>query len=321
MKLKHLSYLCDPKNHQDLVLENAIINGDDIISGTLRSATNVYPIVNGIPRFVKDESYSDNFGYQWHRWASIQFDGKNIGRPMHLHTSNMFKTITGFSKKDLKDRVILDMGCGSGRFTDVAIEMGATVIALDYSSAIDAAKANFTSRNSNVLFLQADALQLPIKSDNLDYCFTIGVLHHTPSPMKGTQEAYRILKKKGQLAIRIYGAGGFYTYSMVRLWRKIFLILRPLFKFYPPLIYSYFFGTLSFLLAKIWKPLSYPLRAIFPTALLPDYRWTILDTFDAISTSFQSGHTPQEIEDWLKRAGFVNVVQRNNENNDFIGTK
>ena len=42
------------------------------------------------------------------------------------------------------------MGCGSGRFTDVAIEMGATVIALDYSSAIDAAKANFTSRNSNV---------------------------------------------------------------------------------------------------------------------------------------------------------------------------
>ena len=164
-------------------------------------------------------------------------------------------------------------------------------------------------------------MQLPIKSDKLDYCFTIGVLHHTPSPMKGTQEAYRILKKKGQLAIRIYGAGGFYTYSMVRLWRKIFLILRPLFKFYPPLIYSYFFGTLSFLLAKIWKPLSYPLRAIFPTALLPDYRWTILDTFDAISTSFQSSHTPQEIEDWLKRAGFVNVVQRNNENNDFIGTK
>lgn len=84
-------------------------------------------------------------------------------------------------------------------------------------------------------------------------------------------------------------------------------------------MYSYFFGTLGFALGKIWRPLSYPLRAVFPTAWLPDYRWAILDTFDAIATTHQSGHTPDEIDKWLQAAGFSEVQQR--QGNDFVGKK
>jgi hypothetical protein len=65
--------------------------------------------------------------------------------------------------------------------------------------------------------------------------------------------------------------------------------------------------------------LSYPLRAIFPTAFLPDYQWMILETFDAISTSYQSGHVPSEIKQWLNNSGFKKIIHV--KDNDFIGTK
>jgi ubiquinone/menaquinone biosynthesis C-methylase UbiE len=87
----------------------------------------------------------------------------------------MFKNITKFSKKKLNGKIVLDLGCGSGRFTDVAVGMGALVITLDYSFAIDAAKSNFLKKGSNILFIQGDALKLPIKEGTIDYCLSIGV--------------------------------------------------------------------------------------------------------------------------------------------------
>ena len=67
MKQKLLNYLCDPKTKKDLYLENPVYgeNGD-IVSGVLKSASGAkYPIINGIPRFVFDDSKKktvDSFG-------------------------------------------------------------------------------------------------------------------------------------------------------------------------------------------------------------------------------------------------------------------
>jgi len=319
MKLHHLALLCDPETHENLNLVDAIYDGDEIVSGILISSKNRFPVIRGIPRFVNNDGYSDNFGYQWNRWARVQFEDQNIGGVMQGHTSRMFKIVTGFGEDYLHGKVVLDIGCGPGRFTDVALSMGARVVALDYSSAIDAARANFEGKPVDILFVQGDALRLPIKDQTVDASFSIGVLHHTPSPHLGVREAFRVLRLGGQFSIRVYDAQGFYNFLNVRLWRGFFLKLKPLFGQFPPLIYSYFFGTLGFILGKIWRPLSYPLRALFPTVWLPDYRWTILDTFDAIATTHQSGHSPKEIDGWLTAAGFTEVWQR--QGNDFIAVK
>ena len=309
MKEIHIQFLCDPLTREDLVLEEAEFIGNELEGGVLRSPSNCYPIKKGIPRFVNDEGYSDNFGYQWNRWSRIQFEDENVGKPMQGHTTRMFESITQLSPEKINKKVVIDVGCGPGRFTDVVASMGATVIALDYSSAIDAAKANFAGKNVDVCFVQGDALQSPIKSNCVDSAFSIGVLHHTPSPAKGVQEVYRVLKNNGEFAIRVYAADGFYTYPMVCFWRNVFIKLRQLFGHYPPLIYTYLFGTLDFILGKIWRLLSYPLRSIFPTAFLPDYEWMILETFDAVSTSYQSGPVPKEIQAWRSKAGFERIIK------------
>lgn len=319
MKLSHLPILMDPQTGEDLRLVDAKMQGEEIVTGCLESSRHRYPITSGIPRFVSDEGYSENFGYQWNRWARVQFEDQNIGGPMEGHTTRMFETITGFSAPRLRGKTVLDIGCGPGRFTDVAVGMGARVVALDHSSAIEAARANFAGKNADILFVQGDALRLPLRNNSVDFSFTIGVLHHTPSPETGVREAQRVTRKGGHFAIRVYSAGGFYTFPMVRFWRAVFQGLKPWCKYRPALIYSYIFGSLGYGMGKLWRPLSYPLRAIFPTAWIPDYRWTVLDTFDAVATTHQSGHTPVEIEGWLKQAGFAAIFHRQNE--DFIAVK
>lgn len=319
MRKKHLHFLCDPITKEELTIINPIFDGEEIISGKLCSPSNSYKIVNGIPRFVEENNYSNNFGYQWNRWARIQFEDQNINKPMQGHTTEMFKSITQFTKEKLKDKWVLDIGCGPGRFSDISLNMKANVIALDHSSAIDAAKKNFQKKEADILFIQGDAMKLPIKDGSIDYAFTIGVLHHTPSPYKGTKEAFRVIKKGGEFSLRVYPKKGFYTFPSVRFWRFVFNSLKPIFGYYPPLIYSYFFGSLGYIIGKIWLPLSYPLRIIFPTVWLKDYKWAILDTFDAIATSYQSGHSPEEINNWLKQANFSKI--NNINGNDFNSVK
>ena len=56
--------------------------------------------------------------------------------------------------------MILEVGSGSGRFTEQAAKTGATIISCDYSYAVE---ANFASngKNDNVLIVQADLYHMP----------------------------------------------------------------------------------------------------------------------------------------------------------------
>ena len=309
MHKKFIKILRDPLTGEDLELIVNEENSSEVLSGKLVSSSNTYEISNGIPRFVKDEGYSDNFGWQWNKWARVQFEDENIGRPMEGYSKNMFSTITEFNKREIQNKLVLDIGCGSGRFADIVSTMGGTTIALDYSNAIDAAKDNVN--NKNVLFIQGDALSLPIKNEVIDFSYSIGVLHHTPNPKKGVEEAYRVLKKDGIFAISVYSKQSLYTFSSVTFWRRVFKGMWPLLGHYPPLIYSRIFGTLNHYLGLISKYLTYPIRLFFPTMVLSDIRWSILDTFDAVTTSFQSGHTIYEVFNWFSSSGFKEIKPGN----------
>lgn len=320
MKKEHLQLLCDPFDRSELTLSDVEFNGDEIVSGTLNGKYE-YRIKNGIPRFVKDEGYSDNFGYQWNRWARVQFEDENVDKPMQGYTENMFDLITRSAFKKIENRIFLDIGCGPGRFADVIANRGATVVCVDYSSAIDAAKLNFEHKGLDILFVQGDALQLPIKEGAIDHAYSIGVLHHTPDPGFGVVEANRVLKKNGTFSLSVYRKGGYYDFAIVNLWRSFFKRIRPVLGNRPALAYSYASGFIAFTLAKIWPPLAMPFRVIFSSVALPDLRWSILDTFDSVTPSYQSSHETHEVYDWFEAADFVEIKPGQWGTTNFIGKK
>lgn len=307
MKKKILDFLICPTTKESLQLEIFESHEDEIINGLLKSSTCEYKITEGIPRFVQCDDYSSNFVWQWNKWPRLQFENENIENLMAGYTKNMFNKITEFTKEKINQKLVLDIGCGAGRFADIANSYGAAVVAIDHTLAIDVCKKNLLKNKSDVFFIQGDALNLPFKNDTFDYAFCIGVLHHTPKPLTGVNEAYRVLKKNSEFALSVYANKSYYDFITVKIWRKFFNFLRPVFGNSIPYLYAQIFGRINFYLYNISKYISFPTRFFFPSVILSDIKWSILDTFDSITPSYQSTHSLNEVYNWFKEVKFKEI--------------
>jgi SAM-dependent methyltransferase len=243
---------------------------------------------------------------------------------MEGHTGRMWQTICGLGAKTddsaLDGNLVLDIGCGPGRFIEAARNRGASVIGIDFSVAADAAARNFTN-DHNVCIIQGDALNLPFAAEVFDAAFSIGVLHHTPNPPGGVVEAYRVLKRTGWLAISVYGKTGYYKYPNVQAWRKVFAALWPYFSYRPALIYTYLTVTLLGPISAISRTLGRLFKIPFPFISMPDRNWSLLDTFDSITPSYQSGHESYEVFTWFKNSGFRDIEPTNWGSTSWRGIK
>ena len=181
--------------------ENRSIAGDVIEEGWLVSVDGKYryPITNSIPRFVASSNYADNFGMQWNHFRKTQLDSYSG----HTISAERFWKSTGWCKEQLKGKWVLDIGCGAGRFAEIALAAGANVVAIDYSSAVDACYANL-SEYENLHVVQADIYELPFLRSSFDYVYSLGVLQHTPNVKKSFLSLPTFLKPGGCICVDYY---------------------------------------------------------------------------------------------------------------------
>jgi ubiquinone/menaquinone biosynthesis C-methylase UbiE len=147
---------------------------------------------------VQGSAYADSFGAQWKTFARSQLDSDEF------HDSGIrFDSELGW-KECLRNKVIVEFGSGAGRFIDVASRRGAALcIGLDITDAVDAAQENLGDR-ANVLIVQGDILNPPIRSESCDYCYSIGVLHHMPDPEAGFEQLVKTAKVGGEVGVGLY---------------------------------------------------------------------------------------------------------------------
>lgn len=285
-----------------------------IITGALVTPSGTrYSIVRSIPRFVNGEHYTSSFGYEWNRWPRVQFDAENIGRPMSGHTTRMWESITGVSDDKIKGKTVVEFGCGPGRFLDVVRRKGGWGVGIDLSGAVEVARRNFAD-DPDVLVVQGDILNPPFREGVFDGGFTIGVVHHTPDPPGGLKALARTVRPEGWVACCVYPKGGFYDYPSVARFRRLHNRLKPVLGYRPALAYAYF---AAFLLAPITargkrlpvlrRLLESVERNWLVSLYLPDVRWRLLDTFDAITPSIATTHTGEEVREWMEKSGCTKV--------------
>lgn len=223
---------------------------------------------------------------------------------------------------------ILDVGCGAGRFLDVASKADCEVIGLDNSNAVDAAKLNLGGRK-NVHLVQASIYELPFITGAFDGCYCIGVIQHTPDPIKALRCLPRILKEGGRLAVTIYE-------------RKQWTLLSPKYIVRP--IVRRLNKELFISVLKAAMPLVFPLtdvlfrlpkigrlfRALIPVANYVDlseltrrqrYGWAILDTFDMFSPTYDKPQTQQDVEDALSAETVGELKRLTNPGINMVGRK
>ncbi len=97
---------------------------------------------------------------------------------------------------------ILDIGCGTGNYTDlferVTRAQGARVCAIEPSAGM-LAKAR--QKNQRIDFRQSSAEQIPFADANFDFIYMTDVIHHVPDIEAMFREIRRVLKPDGKVCI------------------------------------------------------------------------------------------------------------------------
>jgi 2-polyprenyl-3-methyl-5-hydroxy-6-metoxy-1,4-benzoquinol methylase len=174
----------------------------------------VAAIVAGIPRFASEGSYASLFGDQWKQYKKTQLDSYS-GSPI---TENRLNRCLGDLQDKLKGKLVLEAGCGAGRFTEVLLKKGATLVSSDLSAAVEVNIENFPL-SDNHLVIQADINDMPYADGTFDVVVCLGVIQHTPNSEKTIEDLYKLVKPGGTLVI------DHYTYS-----RSNYLRLAPLYR-------------------------------------------------------------------------------------------
>lgn len=90
---------------------------------------------------------------------------------------------------------IIDIGCGSGVFTQLLKDAGYRMVGLDISSKL-------IERGKNVYpdleLVVGDAEALPFADGTFDGVLLSGIVHHFPDPRKLASETYRVLRPGGR---------------------------------------------------------------------------------------------------------------------------
>ena len=99
------------------------------------------------------------------------------------------------------DHLLLDAGCGSGLFSNMAIKAGAQVIGVDAAAGLLEVARERNPQNS---FLEEDLEALPFTDERFDVVVGFNSFQYAGSFEKALTEAKRVLKPGGKLVIAIW---------------------------------------------------------------------------------------------------------------------
>ena len=313
MKKELLELLRCPKSGQRLLLQDLDGAGlGEIQSGWLESedGRHRYPIRDGIPRFVPQTNYADNFGMQWNHFRQTQLDSYS-GHPI---SAERFWKATGWFPAALKGHWVLDIGCGAGRFAEVALEAGAHVVALDYSSAVDACYANL-KHYPNLHLVQGDIYELPFVRGEFPFVYSLGVLQHTPDVAKAFAALPPMVQDGGKLCVDYY-------WKRIRTMLHTKYLLRPFTKSMPqPKLFRLLERWVPTLLAISQTLRRVPLigrllqrlvpvadcTGIYPLSAQQLREWALLDTFDMLAPAYDNPQTATTIRRWMADEGISDI--------------
>lgn len=98
---------------------------------------------------------------------------------------------------------MIDIGCGSGRWTDYFTDKAGFIEAIDPSDAVFAAD-NMLGKKNNVRITKASVDTIPWDDETFDFGMSIGVLHHIPDTRQALIDCVKKIKKGGYFYVYLY---------------------------------------------------------------------------------------------------------------------
>ena len=265
----------------------------------------------GVPRMAGEQKRDarktrDAFAYEWSRYpGSLPED-----EPILLEESQL-------QPSDFRGKLVLDAGCGMGRYSVAALSFGAEVVALDLSDALLRVAA-VTPLWPKLHAVQGDLLCPPLKPRTFDLVYSHGVLHHTSDTHEAFKKVAALVKQGGYLSVWLYGMAGKYEDFATnplkfpdgfagRHRRLTWMIVA---------VRHWFSDFVRFFTTRLPKPVTYalcyllaaigavPLLKYLTFSVHPGFKVRVIENFDWISPPYQWHHTKEELKRWFEEEGF-----------------
>jgi ubiquinone/menaquinone biosynthesis C-methylase UbiE len=142
-----------------------------------------------------DTAVVNDFGEEWKKFSVHNDDSVRELRKEYFDIID--ETIVN------EDTYMIDIGCGSGRWTDYFTDKAGFIEAIDPSDAVLAADKMLGSKN-NVRITKASVDTIPWDDETFDFGMSIGVLHHIPDTKKALIDCVKKIKKGGHFYVYLY---------------------------------------------------------------------------------------------------------------------
>jgi SAM-dependent methyltransferase len=242
------------------------------------------------------------YGLQWNRYRII--------RPEEDRAT--FRNRTGLLESDLNGKVVLDAGCGMGRYLRIAAERPASlIVGLELSQAAVAAH-ELTSGLSQVGVVRGDLLSLPFAPESFDEIYSLGVLDHTPDPRAAFLSLARLLKPGGRIVVWVYPRERRLVEWMMNVQRAVSTRLplgwlESLCRVSAPIggLKRRLMSHPRWLVQRLGVALH---LATIGVSMHPDPEVRVCDTLDWYAPEYMSRHTFDEVTEWFTEAGLTDLV-------------
>jgi SAM-dependent methyltransferase len=249
-----------------------------------------------------------NYGYEWQAFAH-EYEGweANYRRYYMLEKPEYFEGKLG-----------LDGGCGMGRYSMIPMRWGAEVVGLDLSNAIDVA---YQKSRAVPLFhaVQGDMFRLPFRTDQFDFCQSLGVIHITPDPEGALASLHRVVIPGGKIFIMVYTDFAGQDRVKHQLLRMATWLRRYSIRLRPKTLYDVLAVALPFVVLTCYIPsrVLWHLGARRSSSRFPynyeqyskrPFRDIHMNLFDRFGNPLERRYNREQMMDWLGRSGLRNFV-------------
>lgn len=256
----------------------------------------------------RDDSVIEGFGQEWARFSQESLS--------EAERSKIFADYFDiFPWQDLpRNACGADIGCGSGRWAALVAPKVDRLTCVDASGpALDIARRNLAG-HGNVIFHLADVGNLPFAENELDFAYSLGVLHHVPNTRAALANVARVLKPGGIFLLYLY-----YAFDNRPLWfRALWRFSDSLRGIVCRLPARLRFFVCDIIAAFVYFPLARTALLVdkmgisthnFPLSYYQSKSFYVMrtDALDRFGTRLEKRFSKEEISGMLNAAGFEGV--------------
>lgn len=144
---------------------------------------------------------------RWHEEIAVWQAEDNANSPWHVMAKQHLQ--------DIRDKRVLEIGCGRGGFSKYLLEQGAHLTAADFSSAAIDLTRQLLRGVPHCETLVADIQAIPHPDNYFDVVVSLETLEHVPDPDKGLAELIRVARPGGKIIVttpNYFGLLGLYRH-------------------------------------------------------------------------------------------------------------